>query len=98
MVIAPVVEDKFHDVGITSGRHAIKEAARFEFHTPLATIEVGTSCTTEDHLGQVVHDPSHLGIALQDGSQQIAVTASDISYPVNPGEIIGCDDRINDEA
>ena len=90
LLIVPVVEDVFHDVGIAARRHSLEETSCFE---PAALSDspcghVLILLRASDHRGLVEQHALQLGVRFEDGGQQTAVAATDIHERADPGELI----------
>ena len=69
MLVAPVVDDVLHDVGVAAVGHALEEASRLERDAILAAGELVLR-HAGDHLGPVEQHALHLRVAPQDRGEQ----------------------------
>ncbi len=93
MLIAPIVDDVLHHVGVAAVGNALEEASRLDADAALASGEGGLRHAGH-HLGTVVEHALKLGIAPQDRGEQEAVAAAHIGEPFDAGEIVNLHDGV----
>ena len=93
MLVAPIVDDVLHHVGVATLRHALEEASSLHAQAAAAGGEtIGRHAS--DHLGEIEQHALHSRVFLQDRGEQQPMPSAKIGEALDAGEIVRREDRL----